>query len=313
MLTGENYFSHLNSVDKDSRGDYLVSARFTDTIYKISGENSSIIWQLGGDHSSFVLNEFNFSKQHDARFVEQNATTTIISFLDNASDGVNTTSTHSSALLVALESSITPMVARVIRRWIRPDGGLSSLRGNFQLLANGNAFVGWSDNSYISEHTFDGVLLMEAQFMSRRFVTYRAYKFNFTGTPVEPIMFKAYAFGTTPATSTTVCYVSWNGATEVAVWEFHGRKDATTQSGLIGRTLKKGFETVFQFTGFEKSISATAISADGQVLGRSATEATILPKDWQSTQPVDGLPDLSVQLDDSGELKSWVKGHKQEL
>src|ERR1700744_3370003 len=78
--------SHINSVDKNSEGDYLLSTRYTNAIYKVSGKDGSIVWQLGGDHNSFVMDGFNFSKQHDARFIEQNATTTIISFLDNASD-----------------------------------------------------------------------------------------------------------------------------------------------------------------------------------------------------------------------------------
>jgi hypothetical protein len=96
----------MNSVDKDANGDYMISARHTDCIYKISGTDGRIIWRLGGDDSSFVLEGFNFSKQHDARFVEQNATTTVISFLDNAVDGKhNATSDHSTAYLVALETS----------------------------------------------------------------------------------------------------------------------------------------------------------------------------------------------------------------
>lgn len=68
---------------------------------------------------------------------------------------------------------------------ISPDGKRSDKRGNFQLLQNGNAFVGWSDNGYMSEHSPGGRVLMEAQFASKRFVTYRSYKFNFTGRPAE--------------------------------------------------------------------------------------------------------------------------------
>ena len=108
----------MNSVDKDANGDYMVSARHTDCMYKISGTDGHVIWRLGGDESSFVLDGFNFSKQHDARFIEQNATTTLVSFLNNASGGVqNATSSHSTAYLVALETQTQPMVARVVRRW----------------------------------------------------------------------------------------------------------------------------------------------------------------------------------------------------
>ena len=40
-------FFHMNSVDKNADGDYLISARYTNAIYKISGKDGSIIWRFG--------------------------------------------------------------------------------------------------------------------------------------------------------------------------------------------------------------------------------------------------------------------------
>lgn len=281
----------MNSVDKNDDGDYMISARYTDCIYKISGTDGHVIWRLGGDESSFVLDGFSQSKQHDGRFVSSNATTTVISFLDNGGDGVhNATSNVSTSYLIALETSVTPMVARVIRRWTRPDGHISPARGNFQLLPNGNAFTAWSGNSYITEHSPDGDLLMEAQFASERFVTYRSYKHNFTGNPSEPPTLKSFAYGTSPATSTTVCYISWNGATEVDSWAFY-RNDSATDP--IGSAHKTGFETMFQVSGFHPSLYAEAISATGQVLDRSPVQLTNKPQAWQSPQACDSQGVLS--------------------
>jgi hypothetical protein len=104
----------MNSVDKNPDGDYLASARFTSAIYKISGKDESILWQLGGRNSSFEQ-DFGFSYQHDAWFIEENATPTIISFLDNASNGHVHSANTSSALIVALDTAGTPMKARVIQ------------------------------------------------------------------------------------------------------------------------------------------------------------------------------------------------------
>lgn len=57
---------HINSVDKSPEGDYMISARYTNAIYKISGKDGRLIWTLGGPNSSFTLEEnFNFSRQHD--------------------------------------------------------------------------------------------------------------------------------------------------------------------------------------------------------------------------------------------------------
>lgn len=268
----------MNSVDKSPEGDYLISSRYTDCIYKVSGKDGSVLWRLGGDESSFVLEGFNFSKQHDARFVEETDDLTVISFLDNASDGVNNmTSDASSGLLIALDTSGSPMVARVLRRWTRPDERVSHLRGNFQMLPNGNLFAGWSDNSYISEHTYDGDVVMTANFASQRFVTYRTWKHNFTGYPSEPPTLKLYAFGMSPASSTTVGYVSWNGATEVATWMVYRNSSSTAPLAHVGRD---GFETMFQLDGFEESLYIEAVSAAGQVLGQSQPVWTTVPRNW---------------------------------
>lgn len=158
----------------------------------------------------------------------------------------------------------------------RPDDGRSTKRGNFQLLPNGNAFVGWSENSYISEHSPDGRVLMEAQFTSDRFVTYRAYKFNFTSAPAEPPVLKGFAYGESPERSVSVYYVSWNGATEVATWEFYNEDHR-----IIGRTPRSGFETAFQHTSrYIEMVYARAVDADGGTLGESPVEAIDVPHGW---------------------------------
>ena len=93
----------------------------------------------------------------------------------------------------------------------------------------------------MTEHSPDGRVLMEAQFASKRFVSYRSYKFNFTSKPAEPPVVKAFVFGDEPKTSVSVYYVSWNGATDLASWSFF---DAETGK-LVGTKQREGFETTF--------------------------------------------------------------------
>ncbi|KAF7122816.1 hypothetical protein CNMCM5793_000926 [Aspergillus hiratsukae] len=71
-------YVHVNAVDKNAAGDYILSARFTNTIYLVSGQDGHIIWRLGGKFSDFVQ-DFTFSKQHHVQFVETNETHTTIS------------------------------------------------------------------------------------------------------------------------------------------------------------------------------------------------------------------------------------------
>ena len=42
---------HCNAIDRFENGDYLVSCRHTDALYKISRESGSILWRLGGTRS----------------------------------------------------------------------------------------------------------------------------------------------------------------------------------------------------------------------------------------------------------------------
>ena len=61
---------HLNSVDKDEAGNFLISSRHTHAVYYVSGADGSTIWTMGGMNSSFAMgNGTNFSWQHDASWV----------------------------------------------------------------------------------------------------------------------------------------------------------------------------------------------------------------------------------------------------
>ena len=273
----------MNSVDKDANGDYLVSGRDTHTIYKVSGSDGSIIWRFGGKLSNFHLNGFNFSSQHDARFVSGNGTRTVISLFNNAGNRLHdSTAAYSSALVVALDTSPSAMAATVLNQWYRPDHGLTYIRGNAQILPNHNAFVCWSDDAYLSEFTTDGQCILEARLTARGFASYRAYKFNFTGLPDSKPALKAFAFGTPCGSTTTVAYVSWNGATEVAYWNFYSSTEPSTEFSFIGNASRAGFETTYVSAGYRPWIFAEAVDVDGRSLGNSSAEKAGISPPWDS-------------------------------
>ncbi|KNG83372.1 hypothetical protein ANOM_009007 [Aspergillus nomiae NRRL 13137] len=273
-------YIHVNAVDKNAAGDYILSARFTNTIYLISGKDKSIIWRLGGETSDFVQ-DFTFSKQHHVRFIESNATHTTISFLNNASDEFEQGEDTSSALYVQLHTSVSPMTAKVIARYNRPDGDLTRLRGNVQTLPNGNVFVGWSERGYQSEHSPEGNVLMEARFASSRFSTYRSYKFDFTGRPNTPPDVVSSVYGTDETDLTTIFHVSWNGATDIASWNFYARANQDGMPVLVGNTTKLDFETMYIADGYLDWVSVEAVDKDGNVLGTSEIQRTEPPSNWR--------------------------------
>ncbi|KAJ5631374.1 uncharacterized protein N7484_011474 [Penicillium longicatenatum] len=274
-------YVHINAVDKNDNGDYLISMRFTNTIYLVSGQTGTIVWRLGGQGNSDFAQDFVFSKQHDAKFVESSGTRHVISFLNNASDEEFAEEEISSALIVELETGTSPMTARVLNRYNRPDKGLTRLRGNSQLLANKNMFVCWSQGGYISEFSPEGQVLMSASFTSDRFSNYRAYKSEFIGRPNTPPDLVASVFGSDETNLITTVHVSWNGATDVAWWNFYAQASEFDTPVFIGNVSKYDFETMFIASGYMDWISVEAVHRDGHVMGTSKVHRTQFP-DWMA-------------------------------
>ncbi|KOC14976.1 hypothetical protein AFLA70_214g001920 [Aspergillus flavus AF70] len=272
-------YVHINSIDKNDDGDYIISYRFTNTIYMISGQDGNIMWRLGGQYTDFEQ-DFTFSKQHDAKFIESNGTHHVISLLNNASDEISNDEDVSSALFIELDTSASPKTAKVIRRHNRPDGGLTRLRGNTQLLPNNNVFVGWSERGYISEFSPEGDTLLNANFVSSRYSTYRAYKFEFTGRPSAPPDLVASVWGTDQTDLSTTFYVSWNGATDIAGWNFYARAAKNGHPILIGNATKTDFETMFIARGYLDWVTAEAVDHEGRVLGTSRVQRSKIPDNW---------------------------------
>ncbi|GMG07604.1 unnamed protein product [Aspergillus oryzae] len=272
-------YVHINSIDKNDDGDYIISYRFTNTIYMISGQDGNIMWRLGGQYTDFEQ-DFTFSKQHDAKFIESNGTHHVISLLNNASDEISNDEDVSSALFIELDTSAFPKTAKVIRRHNRPDGGLTRLRGNTQLLPNNNVFVGWSERGYISEFSPEGDTLLNANFVSSRYSTYRAYKFEFTGRPSAPPDLVASVWGTDQTDLSTTFYVSWNGATDIAGWNFYARAAKNGHPILIGNATKTDFETMFIARGYLDWVTAEAVDHEGRVLGTSRVQRSKIPDNW---------------------------------
>ena len=271
--------SHINAVDKTPDGDYLVSGRHTEALYRISGTNGSIIWELGGKHSSFKQN-FNFSYQHDVRWRAENSTSLTISIFDNGWDGFNGTADFSEGKVIAINNAT--MSATLVQAYgnphpygrADPSGGLlSASQGNMQILPNGNVFLGWGSNAFVSESKADGTPVFSAYFAQTGGLHYRAYKFNFTSNPSDVPALYTYAHNDT---APTTFYASWNGATEVASWNYYGGSSAKSMKKL-GNTKKIGFETITTQPGFFAFTMTEAVAGNGSALRNSSVIKTFVP------------------------------------
>ncbi|KAI6810177.1 hypothetical protein KC331_g9214 [Hortaea werneckii] len=267
-------YMHANAVDKTPEGDYLLSVRHTDTINKLSGQDGSILWRLGGAASDFRLDGLVFSRQHDVKWRSRNDTHTLISLLGNAKGEDLQLPTHefSRGLLVAIDES--SMVATLEAHFDHPNShSYAPRRGNYQLLSNRNVFMGWSERAMQSEYTPEGKLIWEAVLAIDWMGSYRNYKHDFVSKPTEPPIAVSRAIGA--FSPKTIVHVSWNGATEVVEWRLFQTLANGTLSALVATKRKLGFETKLSFDGYAAYIVVEAVNVHGNAIRNTSIVRTV--------------------------------------
>ncbi len=264
-----DYF-HINSIDKNANGDYIISARHTSGIYKISGKDGSVMWKLGGSQPTIRQTNYNFSAQHDARFREENDTTTVLSLFDNASNWYINTSTISCGMIVAIDHETNS--STLIRSYNPPGPApLSWSQGNMQILPNKNVVIGWGNIPAISEHLEDGTPVFAASVADANSMNYRWYKYNWTGVPADPPALRTYS---PSPTSGTTFWMSWNGATEVDHWNIYGTTSTSDEFTHLAKADNLGFQTTYSTTGHHPRAFVEAIGKDGTSLAKSSIFTT---------------------------------------
>ena len=280
-----DYF-HINSVDKDSEGDYLISARDACAVHKIDGSTGEIIWRLGGTKSDFELGpEVEFCFQHHARFVSKDGDEEIISLYDNSAHGTEDgrghevhTYPYSRGKIIKVNTATSK--ASIVQAFHPPDNLLSKSQGSTQLLPNGNVVVNWGSEGALTEFRADGTPIfhayMDSGYLGLGVENYRGFRYNWTGIPHEEpsIVSLKNNHGTN-------VYVSWNGDTETDLWRFYTVTDEYGSREFLGESKRDGFETSLSIKGRSiDAVSAEAISSRGQVLtstGIAKIQNEVLP------------------------------------
>ncbi|KAF2144703.1 uncharacterized protein K452DRAFT_316644 [Aplosporella prunicola CBS 121167] len=270
-----DYF-HINSIDKNAEGDYLISARHMAAIYKISGEDGHVIWELNGANPTFHNIDLHFSSQHHARWKKENSTHTVLTLFDNASNGFNITNPSSRGMEVAINH--VARTAVMTKEWVAPDGVLAASQGNLQTLKDGHVMVGWGDHPFFSEHLPTGEAVMYGKIAAPEsgVMNYRAYKYEWSATPADnPSLWTFSRTGTSVAGM--AFYVSWNGATEVRSWKFYASNTADGPWEFVGNATKTGFETRLRIASVRLFAFAEALDKDGNAIRRSSVTKTFVP------------------------------------
>lgn len=255
-----DYF-HINSIEKDGFGNYLISVRHLHMLLYVSGSTGEILWAVGGasddfeDVSGGAASDFMW--QHDARWIDRDQG--LISLFDNGIARHHySDADHSEGRFIKLD--LETRTVELIRTFASPSNIRSASQGSVQLLEHAeveddqHVFVGWGSSGAYSEFAMDGKLLCETHFAAsllfyfERAKSYRAIKAP-EGWKMEP------SWDPSAKTVGDVLYVSWIGATEVAYWMLQGQMASSASSASVAgnqsfvdldTVAKESFETSFE-------------------------------------------------------------------
>jgi EmrB/QacA subfamily drug resistance transporter len=256
---------HVNSIDLSPDGrSFLVSMRDTWAVYMVNIASGKIEWTLGGRGSDFKLGPgAEFRWQHDVRL---GADSTITMFDDHCcqlTGGGSYISAKSSSRGLVLKLDQQAKTATLVHQFGRGYGLESEYMGDTQPQPDGNVFVGWGSEPYISEFSASGKALWDVELPGPN-LSYRATLGSWVGEPATPPAGAARRQG-----SGTTVYASWNGATQVASWRVLGSSAEGTMA-TVAHAARRGFETAIPVTGSDSRFEVQALDAKGRVLGTSA-------------------------------------------
>jgi hypothetical protein len=251
-----DYF-HINSIQDPGDGSLVVSSRNTSSVYDISHQTGAVNWVLNGKASSFKMGPgAAFAFQHDARLTAAAGSITLFD------DGAGPPVVHKQSRAITLRLDTIHHTATLLSQDEHRPQLLAEFAGNDQTLPDGDSFVGWGGQPFMTEFNAKGQTVFDARFADQN-STYRAYRFAWAGTPA-----------TRPSESTRVSagkltvYASWDGATEVASWRVLGG-DRPTSLRPVATAARTNFEVAIRLSRPERYVVAQALDARNRVLGSS--------------------------------------------
>jgi hypothetical protein len=277
-------FFHINSIDKDDKGNYLVSSRYMHTVTYISADTGQIVWVLGGKRNMFTDlsngKATNFAYQHDARW---NQDFTTVSLFDNSIDDAHTDiAPYTRGIRIKVDQE--QMTAELLVEYINPHQIKSVSQGSLQILSNGNVFMGYGNSAAFTEYASNGTVLCDVHFGPENgfgggsVQSYRAHKSEWHGWPTSPpsVTILQNAIGDWNL------YVSWNGATEVSAWILQGAVDSEAPEDTwtdLEYIPKSEFETRFPISQvYPQYLRVLGVDAKDMVLGVSSPLDTLEEK-----------------------------------
>ncbi len=252
-----DYF-HLNSIDSQQNGLILISSRNTSALYELSPSTGQVTDQIGGKSSTIKLGAGTATAyQHDATELPNGN----ISIFDNG--GVPMVHSQSRGIIVSIDPKTK--TETLVSRYEHSQPLSAGSQGDVQALTDGDLFIGWGAEPYVTEYTPSGAVLYNARLPTKT-ESYRAFRFQWTGTPTGTPAIVASA----GSKGTTTVYASWNGATEIANWRVLTGSSASSLTAATS-TPRTGFETQISVAGTPAYVAVQALDSAGTTIGTSKT------------------------------------------
>lgn len=286
---------HINSIQKDELGNYLISARATSTITYINGISGDIIWVLGGKRNAFKdLSDgqaTNMAYQHLARLHnltefpilladeieahglkkdKNGVTKQLITAFDNAADDRVAGDRPSRGVLIELTypteagaqgSSDVPLTARLVRSYDHPTRVIAASQGSMQLVPSHNGsdpkvMLGYGFVGMWTEFSADGKVLCDNRFSTMNSWG-RGHVQSFQALKAPWVGEPTWPPAAALGSgSPASVFVSWNGATEVQSWKIQKSEKEVDFSDEDWTDV-----TISAKTGFETKIEYDASDA----------------------------------------------------
>jgi hypothetical protein len=169
--------THFNSVDKNRKGEILLSARYTHEVLKLSPDRK-IVWRLGGPYNQFYFadDSVRFLGQHDARFAGRRA----ITLFDN---GYAQDPYKHNARAVKYRILENKKSAKIIWSYSHQPQIVSEATGNAQWQSSGQVLINYGKVSSASPNiTFEEVTSQRKKIVELSFEdtvgSYRAFHYK---------------------------------------------------------------------------------------------------------------------------------------
>jgi hypothetical protein len=193
--------------------------------------------------------------QHDVRW-QPDRTLTIF---DNGS----APKVHSQSRQIQVRIDWAHRNVTLVDRHVHTPALLSGSQGDSDTLPDGDVFVGWGEQPYITEFSPSGEVVFDARLPAPG-QSYRAYRTPWSAAPAAPPAIAVRA----AAPGTVAVYASWNGATDVRSWRVLGGEGSGALQHLV-TVPRAGFETAIPLGSAAPWFAVQALGPDGQVLGTS--------------------------------------------